>query len=95
MRMLPRQSPEPLDGLLVVGPSAVVEDAHPGALPDRVPDVLGDLQVGQRAAVDALLGGLAEVHVSKDMDLYRMMSRRQAQNHVSMISGGCIQCPNP
>ena len=31
---------------------------------DRVPDVLGDLEVAQHGAVGALLVGLAQVHVS-------------------------------
>ena len=52
------EAAQPFGGLGVVAAPAAMEDAYAGALLARVPDVLGDLQVAQHRAIDALLVGL-------------------------------------
>ena len=60
-----REAAQPFGGLRIVGATAVVQDAHPGALLGRVPDVLSDLQVVEFGAVGAFLAGLAWVSTPK------------------------------
>ena len=60
------QAAQPFGGLGVIATAAVMDDANARAFLDRVPDVLGDLQVAQHGAIGALLVGLAQVHVSND-----------------------------
>ncbi len=61
-----REAAKPFGGLGVVAASTVMEDANARALFDRVPDVLGNLEMAQHGAVGALLVGLAQVHVYND-----------------------------
>ena len=62
-----------------------MDDANARAFLDRVPDVLGDLEVAQHGAIGALLVGLAQVHVSngtRTIAVYEKYSNHPM--HVSM-----------
>ena len=52
-----------LGGLVVVGATDVVQDSAARALGDRIPGVVGELEVGEGGAVLAALARDAQVHV--------------------------------
>ena len=54
---------EPFGDGRIVGASAVVDDPGLGTFLFGVPDVLGDLEVGEGGAVGAFLSGQSQVHV--------------------------------
>src|SRR5215469_15316501 len=60
-----RQPAQPLCGLALLGAAAVVDDLDLGTLALGVPEILGQLQVGEHRAVSALLPRFAQIHVSE------------------------------
>src|SRR5271166_2172455 len=75
------QASQPLCRGGIIGAAAVVDDLDLRALLVGIPDVFGELQVGQDRAVGSLLPRFAQIHVSKDT---RMSSPEQAVSRPSM-----------
>jgi hypothetical protein len=82
-----REPSQPLGDLGIVGPPAVVDDAHPGALALRVPDVLGELEVGQVGPVGAFLPGLAQIHLRNGIPASTCTTRTKFQTMYLCIFG--------
>ena len=79
-----RKPPQPLGRLAILGAATVVDDLDLRALVLRVPEVLGQLQVGEHRAVSALLPRFAQIHVSNDT---RVLCSNKALSHQPMYLG--------
>lgn len=64
-----------LDDRLIIGTPTVAHNAGLGAALLSVPDILGQLQVGDHAAVGALLLRFAQIHVPNAIDRIALSSR--------------------
>ena len=62
------QPTQPLGNRGIVGAPAIAQNAGLGAALLGVPDVLGQLQVGDHAAVGPLLLGFAQIHMPNAID---------------------------
>ena len=77
---------EPFGDGWIVGAPAVVDDSGLGTLLLGVPDVLGDLEVGEGGAVGAFLSGQSQVHVPDYTALGPRKSNVLCQ-YISLLSG--------